>query len=590
MLTPEYYNYCADEVIELYSRLDETITRDIARRIMKTGYVTDGAKWLINVEREAGLLYDEIIEKVAEHAGASEEAVRAVFNEAGLTSKAFDDEIYESAGLTPVPLKSSLAMLQVLTAGIAKTNSHLYNLTKTTALTSQTRFIEACSLAEFEITSGAFDYNTAIRHAVEHAVEQGTMVEYASGAKRSLESAVRTAVMTGVSQTTGEISLANARELGTDLMEISAHGGARPSHAEWQGQIVSISGDSRDYLTLSDIGYGTIEGFKGINCRHDWWPFIEGISTRAYTDEELKEYRDETVEYNGKEMSVYDASQRQRAMERQIRQERCQLAGLDEAIKNASDKELKDSLQGEFDHLALKMKGHEAKYSDFSKQTGLPAQRDRLQTKGFNRSVSLKAYNSRKIADERLTRAAYYNMEQTKVAPSLFENEKWKSNFESIIDNSAAVRSIRRVSEQMLKHRDGTLYEDMYLIDAATGKIVGFNTTCRLRQGVICNESLKQALEMTNVELIGVHNHPRSSVPSLSDLNALVGRDSQVMGVVVCHDGTIFTYTTPSEVISQQNYDYCLTKYKDYSMITRDDKGMQLLSEMYGFSYRRYDP
>lgn len=304
--------------------------------------------------------------------------------------------IYESAGLTPVPLKSSLVMLQVLTAGIAKTNGHLYNLTKTTALTSQTRFIEACSLAELEITSGAFDYNTAIRHAVDYAVEQGTMVEYASGARRSLESAVRTAVMTGVSQTTGEISLANARELGTDLMEISAHGGARPSHAEWQGQIVSISGDSRDYLTLSDIGYGTIEGFKGINCRHDWFPFIEGISTRAYTDEQLKEYRDETVEYNGKEVSVYDASQRQRAMERQIRQERCQLAGLDEAIKNASDKDLKDSLQGEFDHLALKMKGHEAKYSDFSKQTGLPAQRDRSQTKGFNRSSSQKVVSVNK--------------------------------------------------------------------------------------------------------------------------------------------------------------------------------------------------
>ena len=101
MLTPEYYNYCADEVIELYSKLDETITRDIARRIMKTGYVTDGAKWLINVEREAGLLYDEIIEKVAEHAEASEEAVRAVFNEAGLSS-----QLFSSTGSTT--LKSSV--------------------------------------------------------------------------------------------------------------------------------------------------------------------------------------------------------------------------------------------------------------------------------------------------------------------------------------------------------------------------------------------------------------------------------------------------------------------------------------------------
>lgn len=291
-------------------------------------------------------------------------------------------------------------MLQVLTAGIAKTNGHLYNLTKTTALTSQTRFIEACSLAELEITSGAFDYNTAIRHAVDYAVEQGTMVEYASGARRSLESAVRTAVMTGVSQTTGEISLANARELGTDLMEISAHGGARPSHAEWQGQIVSVSGDSRDYLTLSDIGYGTIEGFKGINCRHDWWLFIEGVSTRAYTDEQLKDYRDETVEYNGQEMSVFDASQRQRAMERQMKETRRRAAGYDEAAKNAIDKKKKEDLETSFFDCAQKLGRQRDSYKDFCKQTGLPSQLDRAYAREFNRSLSQKSVFGAKKAKE----------------------------------------------------------------------------------------------------------------------------------------------------------------------------------------------
>ena len=283
MLTPEYYYYCTDEIIELYSKLDESITRDIARRIVKAGYVTEGAKWQIGVEREAGLLYDDIVEKVAEYSNASEEAVKAIFEDAGITSTEYDNAIYRAAGKEPQPLLSSKAMMNILAAGIVKTHGLIDNLTMTTALSSQNAFINACALAEMEISSGAFDYNTAIRNAVSKAIEDGNRVVYASGAERTIEAAVRTAVMTGVSQTTGEISLANARELGTDLMRITAHGGARPDHAKWQGQLVSLSG-KRGYLTLKAIGYGEVTGFKGANCRHDWYPYFEG-SSKSYSNE-----------------------------------------------------------------------------------------------------------------------------------------------------------------------------------------------------------------------------------------------------------------------------------------------------------------
>ena len=359
MLTPEYYNYCTDEIVELYARLNESITRDVIRRIVKNGKLTESARWQIKIEGELGCLYDDVISKVAEYSEISKAAVKAIFEDAGITSKSFDDEIYKSAGKTPVPLRMSPAMLQILNAGIAKTNGLISNLTKTTALTAQNAFIDACSLAEMEISSGAFDYNTAVRHAVECAAEEGAKVKYASGVETIIEAAVRRAVMTGVSQTTGEISLANARELGTNLMLTTAHGGARPEHAKWQGQLVCISGTKKGCWTLEEIGYGEARGFKGINCRHDWFPFIEGVSTNPYTKDYLDELKNHTVKYNGEEISQYDAEQKQRAMERQMRYERRRLAGYDEAIKSADSKELKNSLQGDFDILAYKMKGHE---------------------------------------------------------------------------------------------------------------------------------------------------------------------------------------------------------------------------------------
>lgn len=390
MLTPDYYFNCTDDIDELYSRLDQSITMDIARRIVKAGYVTEGAKWQIQIEREAGLLYDDIISTIAEYTETSESAVKALFEDAGITSKDFDDKIYKEAEKSPVPLKSSPAMIQVLQAGIEKTNGLLSKLTKTTALSAQTAFIDACTLAEMEITSGAFDYNAAIRHAVDSAISQGSYVEYASGARTTLEAAVRRAVMTGVSQTTGEISLANAKEMDTDLMEITAHGGARPSHAVWQGQIVCISGKRSGYLTLSDIGYGEVTGFKGVNCRHDWYPFLEGVSTLAHTKKELEDLKNATVTYNGEEIPLYEAQQRQRAMERLIRNERRKALGYEEAAKSATNNKLKEDLETDYYTCAQKIKQNEKIYESFCNETGLTPQKDRLYKYGYNKSASQK--------------------------------------------------------------------------------------------------------------------------------------------------------------------------------------------------------
>lgn len=392
MLPPNYLSYCTDEIEEIYSKLDTRITQDIVRRIIKTGEITDTAKWQVKMAQESGLLYDDIVQMVVESTGETEEAVKLLFEDAGIQATMID---YEKAGVLQRVDKLSPSALQILEAAIKKTNSSLSNLTMTTAEMAQNAFISACSMAEMEITSGAFDANTAIKHAVDMSIEEGNRIRYPSGVTRSIEAAVRTAVLTGVSQTTGHISLANAEALGTDIMQLSAHGGARPEHAVWQGKLVCISNKRRrGYLSLKDIGYGEITGFKGINCTHDWYPFIVGVSKRAYTKKELEEINNQTVTYNGKEMPLYEAQDLQRAMERKIRDERRQLASYDTAIKNTKDKTLKQEFQGEFDMLSVKLKSHEAKYRDFSNQTGMRPQTERLQVSGFGRSVSQKAKHS----------------------------------------------------------------------------------------------------------------------------------------------------------------------------------------------------
>lgn len=138
-------------------------------------------------------------------------------------------------------------------------------------------------------------------------------------------------------------------EMDCDLVETTAHMGARPSHAVWQGRIFSRRGKSREYPDfVESTGYGSGEGLMGWNCRHNFYPYFAGISRRAYTNKELKKLAEHKVIYKGKEYNDYEAGQIQRRMEREIRATKRELTGLDTAGKAASSPELKNGLQADF--------------------------------------------------------------------------------------------------------------------------------------------------------------------------------------------------------------------------------------------------
>lgn len=390
MLTPEQLAHCTDDIINLYSQLEEEIVRDIARRIAKTGIMTDTGIWQAQHMQELGTLHSDVLSSVAKYCDRTESELKKLFEDAGVTATEYDNEIYRQNGLNPKSLKVSDVQMQLLEAGFKKTQGNLSNLTLTTAVSSQTSFINACSLAELKASSGAFTPQQAIADAIRQVAQDGAFVIYPSGHRDRLDVAVRRNVMTGIGQTTGQICLANAQELGCDLMEITAHAGARPSHAAWQGQIVSLSGQ-RGYLSLSDIGYGTGDGFKGWNCRHDWYPYFEG-SSRMYSAKDLEELNAKNIEYpDGSMHTLYEAEQQQRAFERKIRATKRTLAACDEALNNLSDEELLQKLEKNFSHYSVKLKRQESELNSFCNKTGLLKDNSRSQAYGFGRSTAQKA-------------------------------------------------------------------------------------------------------------------------------------------------------------------------------------------------------
>ena len=394
MITPEFWDYELD-VLQVNRDLQESILRDIVRRILKADLtVTDTAAWQAEKLQAAGMLYDDLILEVSKAANATEREIREIFADAETEIFNYDDELIIQAGYKPANLKRlSPAMVKIWDAALKKTSTEAKNLTKTTAITSQNLYIQACDLAHMQIASGAFSYQDAVRNAVKSAARQGVTVVYESGWVSALDAALRRSALTGVSQTAGQLQKMRAEEIGHDIMEITAHMGARPEHAVWQGRLVSLSGKP-GYLSTRDIGYGEIRGFKGANCRHEWYMFWPGISTPAYTPEELAQLQNAAVTFNGREMPVYEAVQKQRGYERAVRATKRELVMYDEAIKSGQD------MQGAFGQASAKLKRQEEQIKDFCRQTGLPRGRYREQMfaqktengiRGFDRSVAQKA-------------------------------------------------------------------------------------------------------------------------------------------------------------------------------------------------------
>ena len=193
MLLPEYLEVVPEGIVELYSKLDETITRDIVRRLVKIGGVSATADWQIQRLQESGVLLDDIIHRVSQLTDASDQQVKALFEDAGVQAVEIDRSIYQAAGLSPPPLRKSLGAMQILQAGMQKTAGHWRHLSMTTAIATQQAYINAVTLSEMQVESGAFDYVTAIRNAVRSAAESGTEVLYPTGHRDKLDVAVRRA-------------------------------------------------------------------------------------------------------------------------------------------------------------------------------------------------------------------------------------------------------------------------------------------------------------------------------------------------------------------------------------------------------------
>lgn len=185
-------NYEPDvtQLLGLYQQLEDDIVADMVRRMLRMGFVSETTAYQAEVLQTAGILYDDILQMIADRTDASVAQVRAMFEDAGVRTVEIDTDTHEAAGEAPADIRQDGGMKQVLDAGYRKTLGTMRNLVSTTANTTQTAFLQACDRAYMQVSSGSFSYQDAIRMAVRNLADGGAYVTYPTGHRDRIDVAV----------------------------------------------------------------------------------------------------------------------------------------------------------------------------------------------------------------------------------------------------------------------------------------------------------------------------------------------------------------------------------------------------------------
>ena len=384
MLPPSALDRLPDAFVALWQGVEDEILKDIARRIAKTGTITETANWQLWRYQQTEALRNDIVKLLAKYTGKSEAAIRKLLLQAATEAMEREDAIYYHYDMEPTPFEESAALNNLLDAGARQTCGTWQNLTATTANTVTGAFERTLDAAWLKVSTGAFDYKTAVKQAVDSLADDMPMVTYPSGHKDSIEVAARRAVLTGVNQTTGKLQVARMDEMGCEFVETTAHGGARPSHAEWQGRRFHRGGavdyKGRHYPDFeAATGYGTGAGLCGWNCRHTFFAvFPELGDPPQWTQEQLRELNARNIEWNGKKYTAYEISQMQRARERNVRRWKKRYLAEDAAGLDTTD-------------AAVRLKAARQSLAEFAQATGGRVDSARTSVPKFGRSEASKA-------------------------------------------------------------------------------------------------------------------------------------------------------------------------------------------------------
>ncbi|MFD2658620.1 phage minor capsid protein [Gracilibacillus thailandensis] len=316
-------------VTDVYLSIESGILLNIAKRLGKHDSLLtedDIQAWQTQALNELESLSNENIQFIASQSGKTTEEVRKALDKAGFGALVDNEDILEQGVKAGVlneapPMRESAALAGILTA-YERQALQTFNLVNTTMLDqSRIAYLDIINSTTGEVLAGISTPDQALRKTVRKWSEVGTpALIRKDGARLSSEAYVNMVMRSTSNNVANDLQDERFREYGLDLFEVSSYPGARPKCFEDQGKIYSLSGNDPNYPSLASTSYGQPDGLFGIHCSHVKYAYIPGISKRRYKNTTSPEVNDR----------IYNNSQKQRYLERQIRYAKREQAMLEQ--------------------------------------------------------------------------------------------------------------------------------------------------------------------------------------------------------------------------------------------------------------------
>jgi hypothetical protein len=368
MLTPQQIESLSLTTEELMQPVVDFLIEDIARRVSKAGQFTSSAAYQIWRAQSLGVDRKTIEKELQKKLNISNAEVKKLLKQSAEVGYDFD---MRGFGEKAIPFSENKSLQQIVEAALKMSNDTFKNITQTIGFVDPygnakgltEAYQSSCDFAFNQVVTGATDYNTAIRNATRNLADKGILsIDYESGIHTSLEAAVRRNIMGGLGLMQEQISQQNHDAFGADGWEISAHSASAPDHEDIQGKQYT----DEEFEALNN---SLTRRIGTLNCGHAAFPIILGVSEPQYSEKQLERFKEENqkgVEYNGKHYTTYEATQKQRQLERAIRRQKRRVT----VAEGSDDKDAQLISKA-------KLRRLNEEYKRYSDAVGLPLQRER---------------------------------------------------------------------------------------------------------------------------------------------------------------------------------------------------------------------
>lgn len=407
MTNEEQIEKLVERLINRVEKANTIFLKNIGEAVKKIGKLTSSQAHQLMQILKYGTKYDDIVEQITKYTDLNVKDIEKIFNEYAKQDQQFYKQFYKYRNKPFIPFDKNIALKQQTMALANIVRNEMYNFTRQNILgyTINGKFFnmretynKLLDEAFLQVGQGKITYDTALRNILKEIGGSGLKtLDYESGRSIRLDSAIRMQLKSRLRELHNENQKIIGDEIGADGIEISVHTNPAEDHEAVQGRQFSLEEYTKlndglmakDYkgktYTLDHDGKNGYRPISEMNCYHYIFSIVLGVSKPLYSDDELKqiiENNEKGFELDGKHYTMYEGTQLQRALEREIRKNK----DIQILAKESDNKELIESSQ---DNITLLTR----KYNELSSISRLPKRMDRLSVSNYYSTGKRKTAN-----------------------------------------------------------------------------------------------------------------------------------------------------------------------------------------------------